>query len=143
MVLWRISNYATLDGEGGRLFSARWHSKGQAIVYTSDHPASSLCEMLANTDAGSLPTSFQLLKISAEEGEVPSPENLRVNWIKDVSFTRTVGDTWLRDGASAILRVPSALVPEAFNFLLNPAHTNMAKIRIVQSTRVPLDQRLR
>lgn len=143
MILWRISNYATLDGQGGRLFSARWHSKGQAIVYAADHPASSLCEMLANTDAESLPSSFQLLKISTGNIVIPTPSSLLRNWIEDVAFTRSVGDTWLREIKSAILRVPSSLVPEAFNFLINPAHPDMTNVQIESKMKVPLDPRLR
>jgi RES domain-containing protein len=143
MILWQISNYATLDGEGGKLFPARWHSSGRAIVYTADHPASSLCEMLANTDAGSLPSSFQLLKISVKEIRVALQNNLIANWVENVEFTRKLGDKWLEESNSAILRVPSALLPEAYNYLINPVHPDIDKITIEQKIRIPLDPRLR
>lgn len=143
MILWRISNYATLDGEGGKLFPARWHTKGRAIVYAADHPASSLCEMLANTDASSLPSTFQLLKIVASDIKISKVENLIANWTHDQSVTQALGDKWLETKTSALMRVPSALVPEAFNYLINPTHPEMARIRIEQKLRVPLDSRLR
>jgi RES domain-containing protein len=143
MILWRISNYTTLDGEGGKLFPARWHSRGRAIVYTADHPASSLCEMLANTDAGSMPSSFQLLKIAVGKIHISKIENIAPNWLNEQSITQALGDKWLEAKTSALLRVPSALVPEAFNYLLNPAHPEMAHIRVEQTLRVPLDSRLR
>jgi RES domain-containing protein len=143
MILWRISNYATLNGEGGKLFPARWHSRGRAIVYTADHPASSLCEMLANTDAASLPSSFQLLKISVGKINTSKIENIVPNWPNDQSITRALGDKWLEAKSSALLRVPAALVPEAFNYLINPAHPEMSHIRVEQTWRVPLDSRLR
>ncbi len=142
MILWRISNYANLDGEGGKLFSARWHSQGKAIVYTADHPASSLCEMLANTDAMALPTSFQLLKIVVGDVNISRVENLVANWPDKQHMTQNLGDKWLEANSSALLRVPSALVPEAFNYLINPAHPDIAKIRIEKIMKVPLDQRL-
>ena len=143
MILWRISNYATLDGEGGKLFPARWHSRGRSIIYTADHPASSLCEMLANTDAGSLPISFQLLKISVGKINISKIESIAPNWPDNQSITQALGDRWLEAKTSALLRVPSALVPEAFNYLINPAHPEMSHIRVAQTLRVPLDSRLR
>ena len=143
MIVWRISNYATLDGEGGKLFPARWHSRGQAIVYTADHPASSLCEMLANTDAGSLPSTFQLLKIAVEDILILDLKNLVENWIENIMFTRDLGDKWLKEANSAILRVPSALVPEACNFLINPVHPDISRIAIERKIKIPLDPRLR
>lgn len=143
MILWRISNYATLDGEGGKLFPARWHTKGRAIIYTADHPASSLCEMLANTDAMALPSSFQLLKIVASEIKVSAVENLDANWTTDQKITQDLGDKWLAAKTSVLLRVPSALVPEAFNYLINPTHPEMTRIQIKEVLRVPLDSRLR
>jgi RES domain-containing protein len=143
MILWRISNYATLEGECVKLFPARWHSRGRAIVYTADHPASSLCEMLAKADAGSMPSSFQLFKIAVGKIHISKIENIAPNWINGQSITQALGDKWLEAKTSALLRVPSAFVPEAFNYLINPAHPEMSHIRIEQSLRVPLESRLR
>ena len=99
--------------------------------------------MLANTDAGSLPSSFQLLKISVGKINISKIESIAPNWPDNQSITQSLGDRWLEAKTSALLRVPSALVPEAFNYLINPAHPEMSHIRIAQTLRVPLDSRLR
>jgi RES domain-containing protein len=143
MIVWRISNYATLDGEGGRLFPARWNSKGNPVVYAADHPAASLCEMLANTDAVSLPKLFQLLKIDAGDLTLAKAGRLPDDWIENPALTRNLGDKWLREGNSVLLRVPSAIVPESYNYLLNPMHPDMSKVRIDRTFNVPLDPRLK
>jgi RES domain-containing protein len=143
MFIWRISNYATLDGEGGKLFPARWHSRGRAIIYAADHPGSALCEMLANTDAIALPSAFQLLKITVGDIVISTVEKLNTTWAENHSITQERGDKWLYSKTTALLRVPSALVPEAFNYLINPAHPDMSQIRIEQVLKVPLDARLR
>jgi RES domain-containing protein len=143
MFLWRISNYATLDGIGGKLFPARWHSDAQPIIYTADHPASSLCEMLANTDAGNLPSTFQLLKISAKYSDQSEAVDLPTNWVENRRLTQAIGNRWLRNSSSAILRVPSAIIPEAFNYLINPRHLAKAHIRIERVIAVALDSRLK
>jgi RES domain-containing protein len=143
VILWRISNYATLDGIGGTLQSARWHTAGKPIVYTADHPASALLELLANVDADLLPDRFQLL-------EIKTPDRLRVpkvkaktHWTRDISWSRSIGDKWLQDQRSALLHVPSAILPGIFNTLINPAHPDAKRLRILRATRIPLDGRLK
>jgi RES domain-containing protein len=143
MILWRISEFASLDGEGGKLFPGRWHSGGQAVSYASDHPASCLCEMLVHVDMNFLPVTFQLLEIEIGATSVSEAEMLPADWRNNIESTRLIGDDWLNKKSTAILRVPSAIVPQASNFLLNPAHSDAAQMRIKQIFRVPLDTRLR
>jgi len=143
MLLWRISEFPTLDGEGGKLFAGRWHSKGNAVCYTSDHPASCLCEMLVHVDMNSLPDSFQLLRIESEFEVFEKMETLESRMIPSIEITREIGDHWLKENKSAILRVPSAILPEAFNYLINPMHSDFIKIKIDKILRVPLDPRLK
>jgi RES domain-containing protein len=142
MIIWRISEFATLDGEGGKLFPGRWHSGGEAISYASDHPASCLSEMLVHVDMSFLPTSFQLLKIEVGSIVIDEVQGLFADWKTDATSTRRIGDHWLQANTSALLRVPSSIVPEAFNFLINPAHQDSDKIRIEKVIKFPLDQRL-
>src|SRR5687767_3600881 len=121
MKLWRISNYADLSGMGGVRFPARWHSKGRPILYTAEHPAGALTEFLAHMDIEDMPVNFQLLTIQLPD-ETPQPQlnadRLPDGWASNLAATRAIGDAWLRDGTSLLLRVPSALVPQAFNVLI-------------------------
>lgn len=143
MILWRISNFATLNGEGGKLFPGRWHSAGQSVAYASDHPASSLCEMLVHFDSADLPVTFQVLKINTNSALVSETPQLTDHWIENLAHTRGIGDEWLEANTSALLRVPSAIVPVASNYLINPNHDDMMHIAIEQIIKVPLDPRLR
>jgi RES domain-containing protein len=146
MRLWRISEFADLSGEGGLLAPARWHSKGGRIVYTGDHPASCLVEMLVHfqIDAEDVPGSYQLIVIDIVPeiafGAVEL-ENLPSNWRQDRKTTQDIGDHWLGEARHALLRVPSAIVPRTFNWLLNPAHKDATAARIVDTIRTPLDPR--
>ena len=143
MIVWRISAFASLDGLGGLRFSARWHTAGRPIVYAADHPAGALCEMLAHVDRDDLPDSYQLLKVRVSEALTPQEPALTAHWLVDVSASRAVGDAWLAENRSALLRVPSALVPEASNILINPRHSGAAALVIESATHVPLDPRFR
>src|ERR1700752_5337044 len=128
MLLWRISNHTTFDGRGGLSAFGRWHTEGRPIVYLAETPAGSLVEALVHLELSrtSLPKFYKLLKAEAPGDlsikTIDGSRLLHGNWIEDQIAPRTVGDEWLASGSSALLRVPSAIVPETFNTLLNPEH---------------------
>ena len=144
MRLWRISEFADLSGEGGSL----GHSKGRRIVYTGDHPASCLVEMLVHFEIApeDVPDTYQLIVIDIVPEiafSTVAPANLPSNWQRDIKATREIGDRWLSEREQALLRVPSAVMPYTFNWLLNPTHKNdAARIKIVEIIKAPLDPRL-
>jgi RES domain-containing protein len=145
MVLWRISRFHNLNGEGGLLYSARWHTAGVSVVYLAESPAGALLEICANTMADDLPSLFTLLKIV---GPDISPEDIILNdlpenWITEFETTRGIGTTWLERRSSTLLRVPSALVPETANYLLNPLHPDAGLFSIERSYEYPFDLRLK
>ena len=147
MRVWRISNHATLDGGGGLRASARWHSKGRLIIYCASNPATALLEMLVHSEleAGDLPIQYQLLKIDIPDDipyETVALDSLPVDWRRNSSMTRRIGDDWLASGRTAVLAVPSAIVPETDNVLINPAHPDSSRIRIIGSQPCRLDERL-
>jgi RES domain-containing protein len=147
MFLWRISNHRTLDGRGGLETSARWHSQGRPIVYLAESVAGALLEVLVHLELSPvrLPKSYRLLKVEAPDDlsiEVLSANDLGENWIDDETLTRTVGDQWLASKRSALLRVPSAVVPETLNVLLNSAHEESRRLKIVSHREYPWDLRL-
>ncbi len=148
MLLWRISDYADLLGMGGHFASGRWHLRGNAVVYLADHPASALLEVLVRleVDVDELPTGYQLLAVDVPDdiaGRARKIEEpLPANWREDLATTRALGSEWLMSLSGALLQVPSAIVPRATNWLLNPLHENSARISISEIIRVPFDPRL-
>ena len=147
MLLWRISNHATLGGEGGLIASARWHTQGHPILYLAETPAGALVEVLVHLELNPahLPRSYKLLKAAAPDDIsllTVAKAELAGNWTEDLLASRSLGDEWLRSRATALLRVPSAIVPETFNLLLNPRHPEAARVRIVSHRDYPWDKRL-
>ena len=147
MRLWRISNHATLTGEGGLYASGRWHTRGRRVVYLADHPASALLEIMVHleVDAEDLPTHYQLLGVDIPD-EWPitrlDERELLAGWREQAALTRALGDEWLREAPAALLCVPSALVPDVSNYLLNPAHPDAARVSIASAARSAFDPRL-
>jgi RES domain-containing protein len=147
MILWRISNHATLDGRGGLLASARWHSLGRPILYLAESSAGALLEVLVHLelDLELLPPSYSLLKTEAPQHikmKQISPADLPRHWRSDQAITREIGDRWLASRETVLMRVPSVIVPETFNVVLNPEHTDARQIKVISRQSYPWDQRL-
>src|ERR1041385_497717 len=121
MSLWRISRHRDLKGEGGIRAPGRWHQRGLPIVYLAETPAGALLESCVHTSANDIPPSFTLMEISVESLRLEALDvsTLHQDWADDPETTREAGTAWLRSLRSALLRVPSALVPATFNVLFN------------------------
>jgi RES domain-containing protein len=142
MLLWRISNYADLVGVGGVLASARWHSAGKPVVYLANHPASAVLEVIAHTNADDFPDEMQMLTVECKAASLYTPR-LPSFWKVDTALTREIGDKWLSTTRSVLMKVPSALLPDTWNYVLNPAHSDAHKVTILKKQRFPIDPRLK
>ena len=85
----------------------------------------------------------RLLTVAVEDGVVPlDAPPLPPDWPERTEVTRAVGDAWLANGESALLRVPSAIMPDVHNVLLNPLQPDAGKLQIADVQDVPFDPRL-
>ena len=138
ITVWRIvsANYKdkAYTGDGGRIHGGRWNSKGVAAVYTADSLAMASIEMIVNLPTPKLLQKYVRIsaQISLDFVSELSGADLPEDWnSRPISpSTRAIGDRWIKEQSSAVLRVPSIVVPEEYNYLLNPNHPDFAKIEI-------------
>jgi RES domain-containing protein len=147
VILWRISNHASVDGAGALKTSGRWHSRGRRVVYCAESPAAALLEILVHLEIElpDLPARYRLLKIELPDDasrERIGAADLPPDWIDNPIATRAAGDAWLREARSLLLAVPSAIVPSTENVLINPAHPEAAGVRLVETSEHVIDPRL-
>ena len=147
MILWRVSNYESLDGVGGLYVSGRWHTKGHPVVYCTLNPATALLETLVHIeiDSEDRPERFHVLRIEGPDSlsrERIETSELRPNWNDDISFTQRIGDHWLSERRSLLLEVPCVLVPESWNVLVNPQHPEASLLKITMTYEHAFDARL-
>lgn len=147
MVLWRISNHRSLSGDGALRTAGRWHSRGRRVVYLATTPASALLEILVHAELNirDLPARYVLLKIEAPDAIAPARVDVDAfgaDWVERYDITRGAGDRWLARRDSALLAVPSAIVPETDNVLFNPAHPDAKRVTVVRVTDHVVDPRL-
>ena len=147
---WRIvkaKRAATaFDGEGARLYGGRWNNPGVAIVYTSESQSLAALELLANLEQASLLGRYVAIPVDFDESVVAVLHGraLPSDWAAQPApaGTRALGDAWITQATSAVLRVPSAVVPAEHNYLLNPAHPDCRKLRIGQPRAFAFDPRI-
>ena len=136
MTAWRITKRKharhAFSGEGAREFGGRWNNPGTAVVYTAQSQSLAALEMLVHLDSADLLEKYVLLAADFDRSlvKVVDASNLPRNWRADPppAQVRSVGDEWVLGGSSAVLQVPSVLVPGENNFLLNPGHQDFARI---------------
>jgi RES domain-containing protein len=146
VILWRISRHLDLSGTGGLRLPGRWHHVGHPVVYLATSPAAALLEVCVHTSANDVPPSFTLLRVEAPEDLSISeidPATLPPDWPSRQDLTRDLGTKWLQGRSSALLRVPSAIVPDTVNVLFNPLHPQAAMCTIVGSSAYPFDLRIK
>ncbi len=149
MLVWRITreSYQALDGEGARLNVGRWNSEGVAVVYTSTTLALAALEYLVHVDPEDVPEELVAVQIQIPNGlpeERIQPDGLPGDWneVPDHPACTRVGDTWASNASTALLRVPSAIVPEEENVLINPMHSDAERIAVVRTRAFVFDRRL-
>lgn len=144
--LWRISNHVDLGGWGGRRFSSRWTSLGKRVTYMAESPAGAMLELLVHlkTRDDPFPRTFTLLEITVPD-EVPVQDLVPLadsDWKNKIQLTQRIGDRWLNSRETALARVPSAIMPQTWNILLNPEHPEAGRMRIASVIRERFDNRL-
>jgi RES domain-containing protein len=127
--------------------SGRWHTKGHPVMYCTLNPATALLETLVHIeiDSEDRPERFQVLRIEGPDSlsvEKVEAGSLSPNWADDMSITQTIGDRWLGEGRSLLLQVPSVLVPETWNVLVNPQHAEANRLKITATYDHAFDVRL-
>lgn len=150
--VWRIAteapDYAAndLSGTGASLTGGRWNSVGTPVVYCAINIALATIETVHYIKVGSMPYNRYLVRIDIPDDvwaacQVLAP--LPGGWdaVPPGISARTAGDAWIASGSSALLRVPSVIVPEEDNVLINPQHGDAAAIHATTVKRWIYDPR--
>ena len=150
-VVWRLvrrEHAATaFSGAGAAKTAGRFNSLGTPVVYTSDSYALAMLEVRVHvaTFRGMRDRVAISAEIDDDLVEVLEASDLPADWQERPAPTSTqaLGDAWVASGRSAVLRVPSVVVPAQANYLLNPAHPDVGRIRIGTPSALAIDPRLR
>lgn len=152
MELYRITQQEfaeDLSGNGARLFGGRWNSEGFFALYTSSSRSLALLETLAHTPAKMLEVKvYHLITLAVPDNLVTQKvavRNLQDGWDAPDTrpFTKKIGDAFLTDKKYLMMQVPSVMMPEEMNYVINPMHTDMKQVKLVNKRRIDFDKRVR
>lgn len=137
-----------LSGEGAKLYGGRWNRRGIPMIYTSEHRSLAALEVLVHTSVHQIPDDLMLLTLSLPGSFKPAAvliDDLPEGWREFPSPEPLVelGSKWAESNKSALLRVPSAVIPQEWNLLLNPLHKGMKRVEIADVRPFSFDGRLK
>jgi RES domain-containing protein len=150
VVVWRLCaakyGLTAFSGEGARLYGGRWSPPGIALVYAAESRALAVVEILANVDDAETLFDVAWVFVSADVPAdlIEKPARMPESWrhFPHSTDTQTFGLKWAQAGSSAVLCVPSAVVPGEFNYLLSPAHPAFERVKIGPPQSFSFDPRL-
>ena len=141
--LWRIApdtpDYVAhdLSGKGAEITGGRWNRKGLPVVYAASTASLAALETIVHFAAAGLPLNRFLVRIDVPDDlwdarRSATPASLEVGWnaVPAGKVSLDFGDAWLKDAAAPlVLEVPSVIVPEESNLLLNARHPQMSRVK--------------
>ena len=140
MIVYRVGRTKwakSLNGEGARLFGGRWNQEGIPCIYTSESRALAILEYTVNTNVEDIPRLLSITTIEIPDGFKDNPvAALPGDW-RDAAApasTKNYGSRLFRSGTHSIYRFPSSIIPQEFNYLLDPLHkdSNSFKVKGVE-----------
>jgi RES domain-containing protein len=150
MIVFRLcrSRYTDfLSGLGAEKYGGRWNSKGVSLVYTSSSRSLCTTELAVHLPLGIVPADFRIASI-----EIPVKVKIKTITVADLAAdwrvfphpfsTKLLGDGFVKKNKHAVCKVPSAVVPGDFNFLLNPHHKDFHLIKVRKVEDFEFDERL-
>jgi RES domain-containing protein len=151
MRIWRLCRREhsrdPFGGRGGLYVAGRWHPRGRRVVYASSTLSLAALEILGHVDKDLVPPDLVSLEVEIPEIleiERIDPTALPADWrtYPAPPALQSLGAEWIDRGEAAVLEVPSAVIPQESNYLLNPSHAGAGRIRAVRTEEFFFDPRL-
>lgn len=139
----------TLSGRGAASAEGfRWNSLGTSLAYSAESRSLAILEVAVHLDLSEdLPSDRYFVEIDIPD-EVSilevSLQDLPENWDNNPprETTQFIGDDFVKSMEAAVLKVPSCIIPEEYNYLLNPDHPDAGRFKIIGTKPVRFDKRL-
>ena len=150
LTAWRVVHakftvppYDPFDGQGAKLFGGRWNSAGVAAVYATWSISLAVLESLVHARKLDSLLELRIAALTFSDGDVADAPAWRGSALP-LAESRAFGDAWIDAKTSPVLRLPSVVIPQEFNYLMNPEHPDFARIRKTATKwgPLPIDRRL-
>ena len=136
-----------LSGRGAAISGGRWNSRGTEIIYTASNRSLAMAEVAVHFSLATLPAGYMMMTLQLPDTLSVSTietKDLPPNWnqFPPLKASQIIGDRFIMEGKTCLLKVPSAVTSGDFNYLINPAHPDFKMIKISAYDPFPFDRRL-
>ena len=145
MIVYRCSTSKwakDLSGTGASLYGGRWNTPGSFLLYTAENNILAALEIAIRIPLEQIGKDYVMIPIEVPDGLEAYTPKLPKNWYSDAETTQRLGDDFVRQNTHLLMKVPSALISDAYNFLINPQHELIKKVKTLEPKSILLDKRL-
>lgn len=148
MLIYRITTAKWADKLTGSNQPARWNSFGRNVLYAAQSRSLACLENIVHRNKDGLNLLFKTVEIEVPENltiTLIDEANLIKQWsdFKNIEYTRKLGDDWYASMKSCILKVPSVIIDQEFNYLINTKHPDFPQIKILKIEDFNFDSRIK
>lgn len=131
-----------LSGTGAFLHGGRWNSPGLYMLYTAENNVLAAFEIALRIPIEHISKNYVIIPVEVPDNIAPYIPTLPKKWHQDQKITRATGDSFIRENKFLMMKVPSALISDSYNYLINPRHPLIKKVRALPAKTILFDQRL-
>lgn len=149
MIVYRLTKEKykdELSGIGAQKHGGRWNNKGKQLIYTGESRALCTTEIAVHTPLGIVPSDYhlQIIKLPNLKMLEIKPGELNQNWrnFPHETSTKLLGDELIDRNKFLTMKVPSAVIQDEFNYLINPFHKSFPKVKLLKTEKFMFDKRL-
>lgn len=150
MLIYRISSpkfIEDLSGTGAKQYGGRWNDKGISMVYFAMSRAMAVMEVLVHLRPVALDQDFALaiFEIPDDDMLTIKAKDLPENWKEEteIEALKKIGNQFIKDNRQLVMKVPSAILEEEHNIILNPNHPQAVKVKLIEKRVFRFDKRFK
>lgn len=149
MIVYRICKdrfTKDLNGTGAKLHGGRWNNTGTALLYSAESRSLCTLELAVHLPLGITPKNFKLVSIEIPDSSIKILKTAQLpkdwNTLPHGNATQEIGDLFVKENKVLVLKVPSTIVNQEYNYLVNPEHELFDKVKVRKVEEFSFDTRL-
>ena len=131
-----------LSGTGSYLHGGRWNSPGTRLIYTAENNVLAAFEVALRIPLDQISKNYVMIPIEVPDDTEPYIPRLTKTWRTDTKQSQQLGDLFAKANDHLLMKVPSALISDSFNYLINPGHSLIRKVKPKAPRTILFDKRL-
>ncbi|HTJ50459.1 MAG TPA: RES family NAD+ phosphorylase [Cyclobacteriaceae bacterium] len=131
-----------LSGQGAFMFGGRWNSPGTYLIYAAENNVLAALEVALRIPLEDISKDYVMIPIELPDDATIAAPSLPKNWYMNQDSTKALGDDFVAKGKHLLMKVPSALISDSYNYLINPKHEAMKKVKALEPKSILFDKRL-